>query len=904
MDVENTPGTQLRFLALNNIRNRIMQGSIIDLKHRFAIDLYVLRVLRQGQETGPELEWMKTSARDLAPFLRVTDRETQSLSKLWRGFHYAGKGDKAKNGANGNTPLSINGKKAEEHDPTHNGIQGPGKDGLQTGDHAEPSDLPGNMGMPTVQSDNNITESDTQAKPQAAKPEESGRKKFRKARRPIVLGSQGNNADILRPVPGNTESDQLAETAVEPKLESEGAQKQSGNPERNERAMYVPPHLRAKEKDPGYVPPHLRVEKVPAFVPPHLRDNEVDRLLGEPQTTGSLIPISDLTEVMSPLVTSPTKRFEQASPLDMAQEDDTVPDYANLPSLMPMTAEEPAPSTQNGATASVITTDNGIPQLKSEPSPTKFPELEKCANSVIEEGQTLNQVAEKPAQELVEKYMEIPETWVQEQLQSTAIPGPAISQDMNEISDEHPTEIAREDSQKVEEIADMIEEFIQVNELPKQPAGSGSQKIDEVPDIMDDLIQDWDDTPKEPLTQEEGGKSEEAPEAVNSLLIQTSDEARQELIQEHVEASEDDIAVRQDVIQTPDETPDELFQEVIHKPEELLGALMHDLTQTAGEAPKVPVEEASNSDVLPEATIQDVNQGPNDGPKEIPYEGTQASEEIMEAATQALVQTSDSTVKGTVQGTHNSEEAREVVTPNLLDVEQIPKAPTKNQNQLFDEASKKPENGPKDSEETLEVVKQGQVQDSEELATSITEEPDQSSNEATESRIQEKLQISDEVESREYKHTMSQQKPASHVEGSEGKLTNIQKMHRAVVAMLKLARSHRGQVEFRIELGKILVDGLSKPQRPFPPEEFDNFFSEPSKTKAHFTKMYVLLHVVYGRWVHTDLLFRLTTSATDADSILDMKTAEGRRFFQAIPETKQVIYEIECSDSNGEEMYV
>lgn len=57
-------------------------------------------------------------------------------------------------------------------------------------------------------------------------------------------------------------------------------------------------------------------------------------------------------------------------------------------------------------------------------------------------------------------------------------------------------------------------------------------------------------------------------------------------------------------------------------------------------------------------------------------------------------------------------------------------------------------------------------------------------------------------------------------------------------------------------------------------------------------------------WVFTNLFARLTTSVTDADSILDMKTADGRRFFKPLPETKEVIYEIECSDSNGEEMYV
>ena len=1098
VEVEPAPETQLRFLALNAIRNKVMQSSIVDHKLRFASDLYVLRIVRQEQETAPEFEWMKTSARYLAPFLRVTDRETQSLSKLWRGFQYAGKGEaKPTHKANGVASSSVNGNKAKQLDPAPKAVQPPSKDELQNGDHVNSSDLPSTSGIQADQKDTTVTEPETRAGPPPAAPEVPGRKKIRKARRPIILGSQQeNNQDNPRPVAGDVKLE-----TTEPKPESEESANQPVIPKKADRPTYVPPHLRGRKEKltytpphrngqkekPAYIPPHLKVEeREPGYMPPHLRATEVDKLLGDLEATDSVATISDLAEDMDTMITGPTQCSQHPAPLDMVQdthEDEILLDPANLPSptqcsqqpssidivqednILPDPINPPSPMQHCQQASSidliqedkilpdlanlhsVTTRDVDHPQVQPEASLAASSEVEKVPDILREGNHVSETIAKKPVQEL----MEIPDTWVQEQLQSFSELEPALSSELIQMS----------------------------NEIPTESGQNNVQKVEEVPDIMENLIQDWEESSEDLLLEDKPEKCVEIPKAEESLLIQTSDEL--------IDTSEEDTAVKRGVIQTPDEASDQSLHEGIHNPRELPDAMMQ-------EALIVTMEKVLISDDIPEATMQEPSQPPNDSPKEATCEGTQLTEAALEAVIPNLLQSSDYTSMDAVQETEKSKGLGETVTLDLLEFEQVPQAPRQDKTLTFDEVSKEPEeeefkksqdtlelrkqeqiddaeevpeviaqdesqaiaecpkerkeeeeeeevnkteeipelfteeqikdseefpgvvnqdenqtfgeapkklgeemvkkseatlkasekeqleesealpgtvvqdetltlnevseelkveveptsielvqeteksneaevvtpelleleqvlqatrqdetealkealreaskqSGVQESKENLELARQGQAQVSEEPLEVITqdesrtfdeaskeleeeaeevnkseetlqiskpkpnEDPEEAPevitqrkartiDEAAELSTQEKLQTWDEGETREYKRTMDQRKPASNGEESEEKISNLKKMHGAVLAMLELAKFHRGQVEVRVELGKILVGGLSKIQRPFPPEEWDSFFLEPNRLRAIFTKMYVLSHVVFESWAYADL---------------------------------------------------
>ncbi|KAI9788444.1 MAG: hypothetical protein M1816_006880 [Peltula sp. TS41687] len=346
LEVEPAPETQLRFLALNDVRNKVMQSSMIELKIRYGDDFFVLRVVRQEQL--PELDWMQTSARYLAPFLRVPDRETQSLSKLWTGFEYAGKGDRSLipgRKGKGIAPLSVNGNGSENKDQDPKAIQPLAKDGLQDGKHVVSSALPSTSGIHPNKSVKSVPGAESRAKPPIATPAEAVGRNIRKARRPIVLGAQqGNTLVTSKPVSKNVKLQSKPEgssgkvSKPEPKSKPE-----NGTPKSGEKSGYIPPHMRWQTEKPAdvppqpreqketsiWIPPHLRAD--PDYVPPHIRAIQEGQLLGVFDKKDD-----DL------LITLRPERPQQAS-LNTVQEEKNTSGPANRPIVAPKPAKNPKP---------------------------------------------------------------------------------------------------------------------------------------------------------------------------------------------------------------------------------------------------------------------------------------------------------------------------------------------------------------------------------------------------------------------------------------------------------------------------------------------------------------------------------------------------------------------------------
>lgn len=103
--------------------------------------------------------------------------------------------------------------------------------------------------------------------------------------------------------------------------------------------------------------------------------------------------------------------------------------------------------------------------------------------------------------------------------------------------------------------------------------------------------------------------------------------------------------------------------------------------------------------------------------------------------------------------------------------------------------------------------------------------------------VQVKIQEEDEVAERTYRRTMRQKK-APNTSPSK-RPNNAEKLLGAVTEMFTLAKAHRGEVLFHVDLGRVLAKGIH-PQyaRQFLPEEWDNVFIEPDKSTVIFTDMY------------------------------------------------------------------
>ena len=113
-----------------------------------------------------------------------------------------------------------------------------------------------------------------------------------------------------------------------------------------------------------------------------------------------------------------------------------------------------------------------------------------------------------------------------------------------------------------------------------------------------------------------------------------------------------------------------------------------------------------------------------------------------------------------------------------------------------------------------------------------------SSKGVLEPAIEEQLKATDETETRVYKRTMAQRKAPGSVKEVPKSPLLFEKLHGEIQGMLKLARPHRGQVSLRMELGKILAQGVSRQHtKPFAPDELETVFEEPNRASPTFTNM-------------------------------------------------------------------
>lgn len=142
-------------------------------------------------------------------------------------------------------------------------------------------------------------------------------------------------------------------------------------------------------------------------------------------------------------------------------------------------------------------------------------------------------------------------------------------------------------------------------------------------------------------------------------------------------------------------------------------------------------------------------------------------------------------------------------------------------------------------------------------------EPGQSSSEASvaskaksDKAPSETLQTANEVETRDFKRTMGQQKPAPKkektVNGSSTKenramkpdKSNFQKLNAAAENVLEGAMYFRGQVKLEVQIGRLMLNNISNQLRktPFTVEEWPTIFAAretPHVPSSVFTNMYV-----------------------------------------------------------------
>ena len=107
--------------------------------------------------------------------------------------------------------------------------------------------------------------------------------------------------------------------------------------------------------------------------------------------------------------------------------------------------------------------------------------------------------------------------------------------------------------------------------------------------------------------------------------------------------------------------------------------------------------------------------------------------------------------------------------------------------------------------------------------------------------VEENLQSDDEVESRQLRHTMNQQKGPSPSGPLGGRAEVLQKFNDCVMNILEPARAFPGTVKLRVDLGRLLIDGSSLPaelkRRPFAKEDWGRTFSGVTEENKHNTEL-------------------------------------------------------------------
>ena len=154
-------------------------------------------------------------------------------------------------------------------------------------------------------------------------------------------------------------------------------------------------------------------------------------------------------------------------------------------------------------------------------------------------------------------------------------------------------------------------------------------------------------------------------------------------------------------------------------------------------------------------------------------------------------------------------------------------------------------------------------------------------------RPTDKIKINDEVASRQLKNTMRQRKPSSPVgRGVTGATSNFEN---ATTQLLEIIRSTRGFVNFQTTIGRLLIDPKSGT-------------GEYKKTRFAITQWPQVFPNKPGVVrLQTNFTDRLTSLASDADFVVDLKLSSGRRMFTDQPCQRKVVYRFTCSTSHKSE---
>lgn len=136
-------------------------------------------------------------------------------------------------------------------------------------------------------------------------------------------------------------------------------------------------------------------------------------------------------------------------------------------------------------------------------------------------------------------------------------------------------------------------------------------------------------------------------------------------------------------------------------------------------------------------------------------------------------------------------------------------------------------------------------------------------------------------------NTMRQRKPSGQVgSGSSGAIASYDKM---ALQMLEVVRSARGKVDIRTSIGRLLINNTSGHS-----DFRKNRFATSQWSQAFPNRQ----DLIRFRAV---LIERLTALGSDADYIVDLKLASGRRMFTEEPCLRKTIYRIVCSTSHNAE---
>ena len=181
----------------------------------------------------------------------------------------------------------------------------------------------------------------------------------------------------------------------------------------------------------------------------------------------------------------------------------------------------------------------------------------------------------------------------------------------------------------------------------------------------------------------------------------------------------------------------------------------------------------------------------------------------------------------------------------------------------------------------------------------------------------ETLQTSDEVQTRKFRHTMDQQRPAPKKERSRNdesakesrvskpNKSDFTKLNHVGESLLGSGLYFRGEVKLEVQIGRMLIDNVPNQLRktPFATEDWSAIFVSKIVSEIPstiFTNMYVsYVQLDTQTLIHR---YRLTTAMQDVLFIRDLTAPGGIRMFDQHPSERRVTYELNCVTKEGDEM--